>query len=98
MWGLLIGLIGGWRAIARLLIVVAIPLILYNLTCDIIQEVMNFAISQISSSNAGESPTIQLTGLVGWIAQQFQFPECLSVIISITMLKFILRKIPFLRW
>jgi hypothetical protein len=72
-------------------------IIFYNLMVEVIQESMNFAITQMGDvPGSVTSPTI--TGFSGWVAAQCKIPECLSVIGSAVSVKFILRKIPFIKW
>lgn len=71
--------------------------ILYNLMVEIVEEVMTFTLSQISGTTASvSSPTI--TGFVGWSIAQLKIPEAFSVMVSCVILKWTLRKIPFIRW
>lgn len=72
-------------------------IVLYNLVVEIIEEVMTFTISQLSGTTASvASPTI--SGFVGWSVAQLKIPECFSVMVSCVILKWALRKIPFIRW
>jgi len=77
---------------------VILAIVLYNLAVEVIQEIMNFAIAQISgySSTSVTSPTI--SGFAGWFLAQIKLPECFSVMVSAISIRFILRKIPFLHW
>lgn len=94
----ILGSILSWKTFASGALMVILGIILYNLVVDIVQEVMNFAITKINgvSINYANNPTF--TGFAGWVLAQFKVPECIAVIISCVSIKFILRKIPFLRW
>jgi uncharacterized membrane protein YhdT len=59
---------------------------------------MNFAITEMNAANYGNAPTGSITGFSGWVAAACKVPECLSVIASAVSIKFILRKIPFIKW
>lgn len=95
---LLLGLFGGWKAIGKLLIMIALPIILYNLCVDLGKETFDFILSKINVSTGFSSPVVQITGLAGYFAAQLRLAECFAIIVSIYMLKFLLRKIPFIRW
>jgi len=73
-------------------------IIFYNLICDVVLEVMNFTIAQISGQSYGSVTSPSISGFSGWVASQCKIPECVSVMGSFTALKFILKKIPFLNW
>jgi len=61
--------------------------------------VWNKVKTQISSLDFGNYAVIvNFTDVAGWIASQCRFEECLQVILAGYLLKFTLRKIPFLRW
>jgi hypothetical protein len=75
-------------------------IILYNLIVEVVDELMTFSLAQISGAGPGVgsviSPTI--TGFAGWWIAELKVPEAFAVIVSFVSVKFMLRKIPFLRW
>src|SRR5665647_1100004 len=73
-------------------------IILYNFLVDVVEEVMNFALTQINgvSTEGITSPTI--TGFAGWFLAQIKMPECFAVMVTCITIRFVLRKIPFLKW
>ncbi|MEN6461034.1 MAG: hypothetical protein ABFC94_06680 [Syntrophomonas sp.] len=75
-----------------------LAVVLYNLCVTTIQEVFNFAIEQIGQAGIGSVSIPSITGFAGWFLAQVKLPECLSVMVSAISIKFILRKIPFLKW
>lgn len=75
-----------------------LAVVLYNLCVTTIQEVMNFAIEQIGGAGIGSVSNPTITGFAGWFLAQIKLPECLAVMVSAVSIKFILRKIPFLKW
>jgi hypothetical protein len=77
---------------------VTLGIILYNLAVDTIEEVMNFALTQMNTASVGSVTNPTFSGFAGWVLSAFKVPECVAVIISCVSIKFILRKIPFLRW
>jgi len=77
---------------------VIIGVVLYNLLVTTIQEIMTFSINQISGADMGSVTSPTISGFAGWFLAQIKIPECVSVIVSCVTIRFILRKIPFLRW
>lgn len=94
-------ILGGIFSVKTLLftlVTAVMGIIFYNLICEVIQEIMNFAISQMSGQSYGDPLSPSFSGFVGWCLAQLKIPECVSIIISCVSIKFILRKIPFLKW
>lgn len=79
-------------------LMIILGIILYNLAVDVVQEVMNFAITRINGVGFNGIGNSSFTGFAGWFLAQVKIPECIAVIVSCVSIKFILRKIPFLRW
>lgn len=75
-----------------------LAVVLYNLCVTTIEEVMNFAIAKISGQNIGSITSPTISGFAGWFLAQVKLAECLSVIVSAVSIRFLLRKIPFLKW
>lgn len=70
----------------------------YNLVVEIVAEVLEFSLGQMSTIEGGTAPTASITGFAGWFLSCLKVPEMFSVIVTFVSMKFILRKIPFLRW
>lgn len=69
----------------------------YNLVVEIVQETLNFAVAQFGGATASvTNPTI--TGFAAWFLTQIRLPEAFAIMVSMVSLKFILRKIPFIKW
>jgi len=77
---------------------VILGIVVYNLVVDIIEEILNYVITQIASIQQISVTSPSVSGFAGWVVACLKIPECLAVVISIVMIKFTLRKIPFLRW
>jgi hypothetical protein len=86
------------RSLLFSLITVVLGLVFYNLICEVVQEVMSFALNQINGASYGSYSSPSFSGFTGWVIGQCKVPECLSVVTSAVAIKFILRKIPFLKW
>lgn len=94
----IVGSVFGLKFFMGGILMTVLGVILYNLIVSTIEEVFNFAIAQMAGvSSAGiTSPTI--SGFAGWFLTQVKFPECFAVMVSAVALRFVLRKIPFLKW
>lgn len=85
------------KSLVSLVVLSVLGIIFYNLLVEVIQESMNFALTQLGNT-PGTVPSQSLSGFSGWFAAQIKIPECLSVVGSAVSVKFILRKIPFIKW
>lgn len=93
----LLGSVFTFKTFLSVMFMAILGIIFYNLMVEVIQESMNFALTQMGSTPGSvTAPTI--TGFAGWVAAQCKIPECISVIGSAVAVKFILRKIPFIKW
>lgn len=86
------------KVLLSFLVVTVLGIIFYNLVVEIIEEVMTFALSAINGADYRSMSIPSFSGFSGWFIAQIKIPECLSVVTSAVALKFILRKIPFLKW
>ena len=95
----LLGGIFGLKTFIGGLLMVIMGVILYNLCVEITEEILNFTLSQVNDVTfEGGITSPSVSGFAGWLMAQLKVPECLSVIITCVSLRFVLRKIPFLRW
>ncbi len=93
----IIAAIFGTRSFLAVGFMAILGIILYNLAAEIMVEIFNFALGKIGAVDI--SGTIApITGFSAWLLTQLRFTECISVIMSTVATKFILRKIPFIRW
>lgn len=98
LFGRIISAIFGVRTFLVWLITITLGVVFYNLICEVIQELLNFALSQINGTSIGSVSNPSFSGFAGWCLGQLKVPEILAVIVSAVSIKFILRKIPFIRW
>lgn len=75
-----------------------IGVVLYNIIVDVIEEVMNFALAQVNGVSAGSITSPTISGFAGWFLAQVKLPECFAIMVTCISIRFILRKIPFLKW
>ena len=96
--GRIISAIFGSRTFLSGLMVVVISIIFYNLAVEIIGEIFTFSLNKINGVSVGSAPTASFSGYVGWWVCNLKIPQAISVVTSAVGTKFILRKIPFIRW
>lgn len=75
-----------------------LAVVLYNAAVAGIEEALNFAVAAASNASPGTVASPSITGFAGWFLTQCKVPECFAVMVSCVSIKFILRKIPFLKW
>ena len=92
-------LFSGWRLFAGGLFLTIFIVYLYNLVADILEEVLLWIQGQIGTiSIEGATTVLNATGLAAYLINQFRIPECVAFILTMILLKWTLRKIPFIRW
>ncbi len=97
-FGRVLGGIFGLKTFLNVVFMAVLGIIFYNLACDIIEEVLNFTLSNISGSPQGTITSPSFSGFAGWVISNLKIPECVSVVVSCVSIRFILTKIPFLHW
>lgn len=73
-------------------------LILYNLIVEVISEALAFAVAQLGGVSAGTIASPTISGAAGYVLGAVKFPEAFGIMLTCISLKFVLRKIPFLKW
>lgn len=80
------------------LFMTVLGVVLYNLLVDTVEEIFNYALTEINGVNAGTISSPTITGFAGWFLAQVKIPEIFSVIVTCVILRWTLTKIPFLKW
>jgi hypothetical protein len=96
----LLGLVGGWRAFLGVAMMAIVGIVLYNLLVDVVEELLQFVVNQISGitvPGAGMG-AVTYSGFAAWLATGLKLPECLSAVVATVSIGWVLRKIPFIRW
>jgi hypothetical protein len=75
-----------------------IGIVMYNVITDLINEALIFTLTQMDSLDVGSGATATYTGVAAWFADKLCFQEMLAFMISMITLKWMLRKIPFMKW
>lgn len=89
-----------WKVFGAFLITGILGIVLYNLVAEILGEVLTFIQGQINAATGelGASAPLQLSGIGAWLAQVLKLPEQISVALTFVGLKWMVVKIPFLKW
>jgi hypothetical protein len=77
---------------------VIIGIILYNLMVEVIEEILTFGLAKINGANYGTWTNPSVSGFAGWMMAQLKIPECIGVMATCVALRFVLTKIPFIKW
>jgi putative flippase GtrA len=75
-----------------------IGVVAYNLIVDTVEEVFNYAIATASGIPSSSFTSQSFTGFAGWFLSQMYIPQTFAVIVTCVIIRFTLRKIPFLNW
>jgi hypothetical protein len=99
----LVTLFSGWKSILVVSLVAFLTITAFNMVLVAWQQITTFAMDKISSTVeaaniSGSLQGFNFTGFVGYMLGCFKVPEMCSFAVTIIMLKFVLRKIPFIRW
>lgn len=98
--GAAVALFGGWKLLLLTTFMAFLGVYFYNLVSGILQELLAFVTSQASSvgSIPGQAQTYAFTGFAGYMLSVLKIPECMAFIISVITIKFLMRKIPIIKW
>ena len=96
----LVAIFGSWKLFIGFAITGILAVVLYNGVVEIAQEVLTWAMGKITAMSGAELPSglIQLSGLAAWMAQQTYIPAQVGIAVSAVSLKWLVVKIPFLKW
>lgn len=98
--GGLVALFGSWKGAVFFIVVTCLGIVLYNVLEGLFVELLNFSTSKMASATTGANLTYtyNFADFAGYMMSCFRIPECVSFIVSMLMLKWTLRKIPFIKW
>lgn len=96
----LTALFAGWRVFLVVGFMSFLMVYVYNLASDMLLEVLNWVTDQAGAVELqqGQTSVFNFTGFIGYMLGALKIPQCMSFIITIVSLKFMLRKIPFIKW
>jgi hypothetical protein len=96
--GRILGGIFTFKTFLSVIFMTILGVIFYNLACDVIEEILNFAVSHISGSPSGVVTNPTFSGFAGWVISNLKIPECVAIMVTCVSIRFVLTKIPFLHW
>jgi hypothetical protein len=96
--GRIVGAVYGLKGFMGVLFMSIIGIIFYNLVVGLIGEALNFVVSEMNGTAYGTVTSPSISGFAGWALSELKIPECIGIITSFVAIKFVLRKIPLLRW
>jgi hypothetical protein len=102
--GSLIALLGSWRTwVGGVLFKVVLVMVLYNVMSMFLGEILEWVAGQLGAVTGptGVVSSFDLAGITqvgAWLVNKMRIPECFAYMMSCILLKFALRKIPFVRW
>lgn len=92
----------GWKGIILASFLLFLGINLYNLFCEIVGELASFITTMLASRAPGVpgSPSLigELFGTAAYLAIHLKLIEQFNFMISIVTLKWVVVKIPFLKW
>lgn len=90
----------GWKTVMVALITVVLGVVIYNVVSEIVGELLDFAMEQISAISQGGLPsvTLQLSGIGAWLAEKLRLDDQVALMITFVTAKWLVVKIPFLKW
>lgn len=99
--GGLVALFGSWRIVLFGLLTAVVGILLYNLVCDVIEEMLQWLLAELNGMQAPDgtpSTAYQFAGLAAYLALHLKIIECISFVINVTVLKWTIVKVPFMKW
>lgn len=96
----MVALFGSWKLTLITIMIGFAVVAIYNVYVEMLEIMLNFAVSLYGEAEApvGSQTLFQFTGALGYFMSCFKIPECVSFILGIVTIKFVMRKVPFLKW
>jgi hypothetical protein len=99
----LVTLFSGWKSILVVSLVTFLTIGAFNMVLAAWQQIQTFGLDKVTTALSGSGitgsvPGFNFTGFAGYMLGAFKVPEMCSFAVTILMLKFTLRKIPFIKW
>lgn len=88
------------KAFVSLIVTSILGVVLYNVVSEVFGELLTFVQSQLTEVT-GEGltgATLEFVGLGAWFADKLLLPEQVGVMLTFISLKWLVVKIPFLKW
>jgi TM2 domain-containing membrane protein YozV len=86
-----------FKLILTTLFVIVLPIVLNNLIYDLMEIGTNMLLANASTPE-GYNGAMQFTGMMAWLVDCFNLPECLSILVGAIQLRLVLSNIPFVNF
>lgn len=89
-----------WKTVIAFVVTTIIGIVLYNLVAEIVGECLVWVADQVAevTTTGWEGAALQFTGLGAWFADRLQIPEQVGVMVAFVSTKWLVVKVPFLKW
>lgn len=92
----------GWKVFLTGGFLVALFIGMYGLLLTALGEMLNFTVTAFESlpgePGDPQSLAMSFSGLAGWLLTCWKVPECLTFMVQAVMFRWVVTKIPFIRW
>lgn len=79
----------------RFLFYIVLPIILYNVFCELTREILNFMLSYVSNVDLPEVQLGNWGGLASWLFCVMRLDTACSLVLTASITRFIISCIPF---
>lgn len=98
--GSLANLFGSWQGFLAVTFLSCLGVVLYNVAASLVGDTLTWVMGQVAALEVGDLPNgwVQLTGLGAWLAEQTYLDDQIGIAITAVSMKWVVMKIPFLKW
>lgn len=98
MFAILVAIFGGWRVWATTIFVGSLFVAFWDMIVLFFQTIFSKFISMAFSLVDQTPVLLQFQGVTAYFMEHLKFSECLTVILGVYLTKFLVRKIPLIKW
>lgn len=89
----------GWKTFLGVLVTGLVGVLMFNVAVDLIEAGLSWVLSAMGGvANPGLPESGSITGLAAYLAGHLKVVECIGLVCSVVLLKWMMVKIPFLKW
>lgn len=94
-----LALFAGWKTFLGVLVTGLVGVLIFNVAIDLIEAGLTWVLSSLGNvSDPGLPGSSSITGLGAYLAMHLKLVECVGLVCSVVLLKWMVVKIPFLKW
>lgn len=94
-----LALFAGWKTFLGVLVTGVVGVLIFNVAVDLIEAGLTWVLSAMGGvTNPGLPESGSITGLAAYLAGHLKVVECIGLVCSVVLLKWMVVKIPFLKW